>query len=248
MRTLASAVAALLATVSLGASAVGRMVDISIVDRESGRELPVYWSEGQAYVVGNPGREYKILARNRRGEDLLAIVSVDGVNALSGETASFAQSGYVLPARARMEIKGWRRNWDETASFYFTSLSDSYAGRTFRPDDVGVIGVAVFQGRADSVEGPDWRGEPKRSSPEPQMKRHGGAPPPLGTGHGRSEWSQAAPVEFERDSDEPVETITVRYDSYRNLVAQGVIPTRYGRRSPDPFPYAFAPDPPRYRR
>ena len=64
------------------------MVDTSIVDRESGRELPVYWSEGQAYVVGNPGRENEIVARNRRREDLLAVVSVDGVNALSGETVS----------------------------------------------------------------------------------------------------------------------------------------------------------------
>ena len=34
---------------------------------------------------------------------------------------------------------------DEIAAFYFTSLGDSYANRTGRPDNVGVIGVALYQ-------------------------------------------------------------------------------------------------------
>ena len=31
------------------------------------------------------------------------------------------------------------------AAFYFTELENSYAARTGRPDNVGVIGVAVFR-------------------------------------------------------------------------------------------------------
>jgi hypothetical protein len=48
---------------------------------------------------------------------------------------------------------------------------------------------------------------------------------------------------FERASNTPDEVITIYYDSYRNLVAQGVIrdSTRLAR--PNPFPGQFVPDP-----
>ena len=67
---------------------------------------------------------------------------------------------------------------------------------------------------------------------------------PLGTGHGRREHSPTQFVHFERATDQPVETIAIYYDSYRNLVAQGVLP-QYGQRprDPNPFPTAFVPDP-----
>lgn len=259
MRIRTAIAAAALATLSLAANAVGSMADIRIVDRTTGRELPVHWHEGRAYVVGKPGNEYKIVARSRRGEDLLAVVSVDGVNVVSGQTASPDQGGYVLSPWSRMEIKGWRKSLGEIASFYFTSLGDSYAGRTGRPDNVGVIGVALFE-RAYRYEipeelepydswGPKSKGAEKQAQPGAQaQQKHGRAAPsaPLGTGHGRRESSAARPAEFERATHEPVETIAIYYDSYRNLVAQGVISGSYGRRDPDPFPTRFVPDPPRY--
>lgn len=248
MKALPAIAAALLATLSFAAHAVGRLADVSILDRATGRALPVYWHEGRPYVVGKPGNEYKVVLRNRRGEDLLAVVSVDGVNVVTGQTASPEQGGYVLAPRSRFEIKGWRKSLEETASFYFTSLGDSYAGRTGRPDNVGVIGVALFQrARYEPQPMESYEGGLKRS--EPQAKRHGGAAPsaPLGTGHGRRESSEARYTEFERATSEPVETIAIYYDSHANLVAQGVIPTRHGRRDPDPFPSPFVPDPPRYR-
>ena len=42
-------------------------------------------------------------------------------------------------------IEGWRKSLSRTAAFYFTDLGDSYAARTGRPQNVGVIGVAVFE-------------------------------------------------------------------------------------------------------
>lgn len=251
MKAFAAVTAALAVTLSLAAQAIGRTADITIFDRTSGRTLPVYWHYGSAYVVGKPGNEYKIVVRNRHGEDLLAVVSVDGVNVLSGQTASPDQGGYVLPARGRVEVRGWRKSLQETASFYFTSLADSYADRTWRPENVGVIGIALFE-RAedwpDRESGNLW--DPKRGKSEQgskvRPKSHGTAPgEPLGTGHGKPEYSRARPTEFERASPYPVETVTIYYDSYRNLVAQGAIPS-YGRREADPFPVPFVPDPPRY--
>src|SRR5688500_8243015 len=139
------ALAATLAALHLSAHAVGNMADLTVYDRATGRALPVHWHEGRAYVVGKPGSEYQVTARNRLGEDLLAVVSVDGVNVLSGQAASPDQAGYILRPWTQLDIKGWRKSMDETASFYFTSLGDSYAARTGRPAHVGVIGVALFR-------------------------------------------------------------------------------------------------------
>jgi hypothetical protein len=69
------------------------------------------------------------------------------------------------------------------------------------------------------------------------------ASPPLGTGHGRREESRVQWQHFERSTDAPVETIAIYYDSYRNLVAQGVLQAPIGRRDPNPFPTSFTPDP-----
>ena len=73
------------------------------------------------------------------------------------------------------------------------------------------------------------------------------APPPdpkkLGTGHGQSETSVVRYANFERASGTPDEVITIYYDSYRNLVAQGVIRDHTRIARPNPFPHQFVPDP-----
>jgi hypothetical protein len=68
----------------------------------------------------------------------------------------------------------------------------------------------------------------------------------LGTGHGRSEYSPAERVQFERASRRPDDRIVIRYDRRENLVAMGVLPARACPwREPDPFPgsFGFVPDP-----
>jgi hypothetical protein len=239
------------------AAAVGSLADVAIYDHSSGRELPLHASDGRFFVAGKPGSEYEIRIRNQTAGDLLAVISVDGVNVVSGETASESQSGYVIAAWRRMEIKGWRKDLTRVAAFYFTDLEDSYAARTGRPDNVGVIGVALFRRK---VAQPAIIDEQRMKRSESSMDRaangaaQGGtadaAPPALaqapekslGTGHGRSEASQARYTTFERESDQPNELVAIRYDSYANLVAQGVI--RNVPRQPQPFPARFVPDPP----
>src|SRR5947208_11194064 len=121
------------------------LVSVDVYDRTDGTALAVYWKNGQRYIVGTPGHEYAVRIRNATGERILAVTSVDGVNVVSGETASPEQSGYVLDPYGSVEIAGWRKSLDRTAAFYFTDLGDSYAARTGRPGNVGVIGVAVFK-------------------------------------------------------------------------------------------------------
>jgi len=114
-RTMRGAVAALAALgmfVTGAAPAVaayyptGSLVSVDIYDRADGTSLPVYTKDGQSYVVGVPGHEYAVRVRNCTGQRVLAVTSVDGVNVISGETASPDQSGYVIDAWSSVEITG----------------------------------------------------------------------------------------------------------------------------------------------
>ena len=77
-------IAAGLSVFSAQSFGVGNIADIQIFDRAENRQLSGYWHEGNAYVVGKPGNEYQVSVRNRAGTDLLTVVSVDGVNVVSG--------------------------------------------------------------------------------------------------------------------------------------------------------------------
>jgi hypothetical protein len=154
---------------SAAASAVGRIADVTIYDRVEDRVLPIYHHAGRHYVVGKPGNEYQVRVRNRTGREILSVISVDGVNAVSGETANWDQTGYVFGARQSFDIRGWRKSMDRIAAFYFTEHQHSYAARTGRPNNVGVIGVAMFRKkykRPVRID-PRPRSWPHRESPFP---------------------------------------------------------------------------------
>jgi hypothetical protein len=230
---------------------------IEVYDRTAGQTLPVHEHQGRYYVAGEPGHEYELVLRNHSGGRLLAVTSVDGVNVISGQTASPEQTGYVLPAYGSTQVAGWRKSLDEVAAFYFTKHRNSYAARTGRPFDVGVIGVALFREKASCCDY-GWREQdamgdraagaaaPESVPPELQSRRQEKSEERLGTGHGRREQSGARHVEFERASGAPDQVLAIYYDTRANLVAQGVIPKpprQYAQRRPRPFPGGFVPDP-----
>ena len=243
--------------------ATGRVADVQIYDRTDRRVLPIHYHEGRYYVVGRPGNEYQITIRSQSGQRVLAVTSVDGINVITGDSASPEQSGYVLDGYSSTEIKGWRKNLQRTAAFYFTEHSNSYAARTGRPHDVGVIGVALFRERQPLPRREQSIGQDKRRAEESSAAQAPGAyrgqdeslgaqpsakaEPKLGTGHGRSESSWARYTQFERASHSPDEVITIYYDSYANLLAQGVVRDyayNYAPHRPRPFPNGrFVPDP-----
>jgi hypothetical protein len=232
--------------------AAGRLADVEIFDRASGHTLPLYHSGGYWYVAGRPGNEYQVRIRNRESGDLLAVVSVDGVNVVTGETAAASQSGYVIERGMPLSIAGWRKTMEKIAAFYFTDLGDSYAARTGRPDNVGVIGVALFRRKPEplpeplaELEQPRSRAEAAGAASDSARRPPAGATAPekkIGTGHGRAQSAPARYVDFERESDVPAEVIAIHYDTFANLVARGVI--REERKLPSPFPGGFVPDPP----
>jgi hypothetical protein len=235
-------------------SAVAR---VDVYDRSEQRTLDIHQHRGRQYVVGRPGNEYAVRIRNCSDRRVLAVVSVDGVNVVTGETAAPDQSGYVIEPYGDVNIHGWRKDLERTAAFYFSDPGDAYATRTGRPADLGVIGVALFRERA-----PHWVQSPAAVAVPPGAQRqesaadspasrsaaeaNAGTVPSLGTGHGRREWSPAHRVEFDRASRRPDQRVVIRYDRHENLVARGVLPrpSRPGR-EPNPFPgvLGFVPDP-----
>ena len=272
--------AALLFGTSSQGWAVGGITDVMIVDRAENRTLPVYYHQGRYYVAGKPGNEYQVNVRNNQPGEILTVISVDGVNAVSGETANWSQTGYVLSPYTSFGVKGWRKSTQRVAAFFFTELENSYAARTGRPDHVGVIGVAVFRKKSEPAVGVlrdfrqrreapasgtranEYDSAARESAPGPDAgeaqglarqeradaaPRASAAPQPveksLGTGHGKSETSVVRYTNFERASQTPDELITIYYDSYRNLVAQGVIRDVPRIARPSPFPAQFVPDP-----
>ena len=139
------ALAALTLLSALPAQAIGRLADINVIDRDSGETLPVYPHRGEFWVAGRPGARYAVSVRNTLHERLMGVVSVDGVNVVSGQTAAWSQTGYVLSPWQQYDITGWRKSDHDVAAFHFTALPSSYAARTGRPAHVGVIGVALFR-------------------------------------------------------------------------------------------------------
>ena len=261
MKNFAALLAALPLAGCISLADAGALVDVSVLDRSSGQELEVYRHRGRLYVAGKPGNRYAVVLRNKGSDRVLTVLSVDGVNALNGQTAATSQSGYVLSAGQSAEIAGWRKSMDDVAAFYFTSLDDSYAGRTDRPQNVGVIGVAVYrevappppqvtmQSREADAAGKAESASPnataKAAAPASEEARDRQSASRLGTGHGERISAPTQYTEFRRASDSPAEMLTIYYDSRARLLAQGIIPRPRPTLNPlpNPFPGGFTPDP-----
>lgn len=175
--------AAALSTVCIGAAvrtenawaqAQGEpLISLQVVDRETGETARVWRHAGKLYVAGQPGARYSLRMTNNSSGRLLAVLSVDGVNILTGETAAYSQGGYVLGPYQTYDVNGWRKSDSEIAAFHFAPLAGSYAAQTGRPDDVGVIGVAAFREREAA---PVAVSPPKARD---SLGSHGAPPPAL---------------------------------------------------------------------
>lgn len=251
--------------------AFARIVDLQVIDRVSGRSIQPLNHRGERWIAGEHGREFTVRLSNRSGERVLAVLSVDGVNAISGESADPSQTGYVLEPWQSIDVRGWRKSERQTAAFHFTLGERSYAARTGRPQNVGVIGVAVFREarlvhqyqqpwfeephefakRGEAPAGAERAPAPLGAAPAaPSAKSHEFADrgQDLGTGHGRREWSPSRQTEFVRATRAPEQITQIRYDSRESLIAQGILPRHPGRlaQGPRAFGNGFVPDPPRW--
>lgn len=121
---------------------------IEIVQR--GRVLKQYSHEGRTFIEAPPTGDYTIRLTNDSPRRRKAVVSVDGINVIDGETAGKREDGkwgpgYVLRAWETLNIPGWRRDDNKVARFTFEAQDQSYSAQVGKGTaNTGVIGIAVW--------------------------------------------------------------------------------------------------------
>ena len=118
------------------------MFDIQI----NGKAIRTFSHEGNTFIEGRVGTEYSIKLTNNSSSRRLFVISVDGINVISGKEAiKDSHNGYIINGYDSLNLKGYRINDDEVAAFKFVKSKDSYSNdRTKSTINNGVIGVNVY--------------------------------------------------------------------------------------------------------
>jgi hypothetical protein len=197
------------------ATADGRLVDVQVQVDGRGTS-PLYVAPGRfdrQYFQAFEGRNYSLVLRNNTGERVGVLVTVDGLNVISGNRSNLSrtESMYVLDPWESATIRGWRTSLNNVRRFVFVDEEHSYAERSGQANgDLGWIRVLAF-----NEQRPWW--EPRahvrdrdeeRGGPEPL---DGGAPelqrqPPTAKG-------QAAPREGVQSAPSPSRNFADGQDS-----------------------------------
>lgn len=118
--------------------------DVSFYVHVNGKPVTEYFHEDKVYIEGRRGSAYELVLRNFTGTRKKVVLSVDGLNILTGD--STWERGYVLDPWGTASIPGWRIDSGNVADFVFSEPSRSYNAKNDGGDarNVGVIGCLVF--------------------------------------------------------------------------------------------------------
>src|SRR5665647_2213708 len=130
--------------ISVAPEKVRAPYDVQVI-REGGDTAPTYAHRGRFYVAGNSGERYTIRITNPTANRIEAVVSVDGLDVVDGEAGDLRKRGYVVPPYGETRIEGFRTSHEDVATFRFSSVNNSYAGKKGVARNVGVIAVALFE-------------------------------------------------------------------------------------------------------
>jgi hypothetical protein len=194
-------------------AAVGRLISVEV--RVDGRWVPLHRAAGlwdRHYFQAERGESYALRIRNRADRRIGVLISVDGLNVVSGERSGLSphEPMYVLDPHETSTIRGWRTSLEQVREFVFVDEQRSYASRTGQANgDMGWIRVLAFEERRPIA----WRrgydddrlGENRRDRED---EPHAGAQP--------QEKSAPAPSAGKGSSDAPqtLEGYTQREESY----------------------------------
>jgi hypothetical protein len=114
----------------------------------NGNRCKQFSFQNKTFIEAKQGSEYVIEIKNNYYKRILAVAAVDGLNVLTGKTASEADSGYIIDSYHAEKIKGFRFSDDEWAMFKF---GYKFNGKTYAQSkndgsemNCGVIGVRLF--------------------------------------------------------------------------------------------------------
>jgi hypothetical protein len=229
------------------------LVAVSVeLDGRTAALYPAPDGSGRYYVEARKGCRYSVALTNRSGERVGVVLTVDGLDAISGERETGRGRMYVLDPWQRATVRGWRTSLQEVRQFTFVDERASYAARSDKANEkMGWIEIAAYRERRAFVRSAPWREQPphpvpiesegdragKSSAPATESARDSAeAPAPglqagararayPGTGWGDRARDPVVLVSFDPES-EPSERVTLRYEYRPALVALGVLPRR----------------------
>jgi len=149
---------------------------VTLLD-DAGHELRTFHHGGNTFVLGRFGERYAIRVENHTGRRVEAIVTVDGRDVVSGRIGDFVnERGYLIDAHDEVSIDGFRQSLDAVAAFRFSRPEASYSARMGTPQNVGVVGVAIFPERVHETI--VRRPPPTRIAPQPSRREGSSAGAP----------------------------------------------------------------------
>src|ERR1700733_676729 len=125
--------------------------DVQVM-RENGETAPTYAFKDRFYVQGNANERYTIRVTNPTANRVEAVVTVDGLDVIDGDTGDLHKRGYIIPPYGETRVEGFRTSLENVATFRFSSVDGSYAGQKGKARNVGVIAVAIFEENAPPAE------------------------------------------------------------------------------------------------
>ncbi len=107
-------------------------------------DLDTFFHGGRYYVHGAAGQRYIVRVTNPTAQRVEAVISIDGLDVIDGESGDLRKRGYVVPPYGSLDIEGWRTSLSDVSAFRFSTVGGSYAGKKGKARNVGVIAVALF--------------------------------------------------------------------------------------------------------
>jgi hypothetical protein len=150
----------------------GSLVSVSL--EVDGRAAPLYPApdgSGRYYLEAWRGSRYAVRLANRTGERLGVLLTVDGLNAISGERSPAGSRSpgrmYVLSPWDDTVVQGWRTSLQDVRQFTFVDEERSYATRSGKANArLGWIEVEVYRERRPVARPwPYWPYRPDEGRP-----------------------------------------------------------------------------------
>lgn len=120
---------------------------VTLSVRINGRDAREYTNLGRTFIEGRESTSYSLYLRNDNGFRAKAVISVDGINIITGKptTDDPEETGYLMEAYGNNTYKGFRVDDNKVAAFVFGASKGSYADTKGKGSSNGVIAMRVYR-------------------------------------------------------------------------------------------------------